>query len=222
MTNRPVTLIAVADLKPYENNAKKHSEEQIEKLSSLIGKYGWTSPIVVDKDLVIIAGHGRRLAALNIGLEKVPVIIREDLTKDEANALRLADNRVASTEYDLELEQSELAALAESMEGIDLTILGYSEHELNFATADLLEMEDTVFVEDISGAVEKQKTENDAKTKEVDDVAAPVADALGFKRVTIAESRTIRELMGRIEKNTGLKGVDAFITFISDKLDVAA
>ncbi len=221
MTNKPVSLIAVADLKPYENNAKKHSDEQIEKLSALINKYGWTSPIVVDRDLVIIAGHGRRLAALNLGLERVPVIVRDDLTKDEANALRLADNRVASTEYDLELEQAELAMLAD-VEGIDLSMLGYSEHELNFATADLIEMDDTIFVDNVGEAVEKQKTENEAKTKEVDDVAAPVADALGFKRVTIAESRTIRELMGRMEKVTGLKGVDALITFVSESLDVAA
>ncbi|OCP21918.1 MULTISPECIES: ParB/Srx family N-terminal domain-containing protein [unclassified Ensifer] len=221
MTNKAVALIAVADLKPYENNAKKHSDDQVEKLSALINKYGWTSPIVTDGDLVIIAGHGRRLAALNLGLEKVPVIVRDDLSKDEANALRLADNRVASTDYDLELEQAELALLAE-VEGIDLSILGYSEHELNFATSDLLEMEDTIFVEDVGAAVEKQKSENEAKTSEVDDVAAPVADALGFKRVTIAESRTIRDLMSRMEKSTGLKGPDALITFISDALDVAA
>lgn len=221
MTNKPVSLIAVADLKPYENNAKKHSDDQIEKLSALINKYGWTSPIVVDKDLVIIAGHGRRLAALNLGLERVPVIVRDDLTKDEANALRLADNRVASTEYDLELEQAELALLAE-VEGIDLSMLGYSEHELNFATSDLIEMDDTIFVQDVGTAVEKQKTENEQKTKEVDDIAAPVADALGFKRVTISESRTIRDLMSRMEARTGLKGVDAFITFISDAMDIAA
>ncbi|WP_276122708.1 ParB/Srx family N-terminal domain-containing protein [Pararhizobium qamdonense] len=221
MTNKAVTLIAVADLVPYANNAKKHSDEQIEKLSALISKYGWTSPIVVDKDLVVIAGHGRRLAALNIGLEKVPVIVRDDLTKEEANALRLADNRIASSDYDLELEQAELALLAD-VEGMDLTMLGYSEHEVNFATQDLLDMEDTIFVEDIAGAVEQQKSENDAKTKEIDDVAAPVADALGFKRVTIAESRTIRDLMGRIEKNTGLKGVEALIGFVSEALDIAA
>lgn len=221
MTNKAVTLLAVAELKPYENNAKKHSDDQVEKLSALINKYGWTSPIVVDKDYVIIAGHGRRLAAINLGLEKVPVIVRDDLTKDEANALRLADNRVASTEYDLELEQSELALLADA-EGIDLSILGYSEHELNFATQDLLDEDETIFVNDIAGAVEQQKADNVVKAKEVDDVAAPVADALGFKRVTISESRQIRDLMTKMETNTGLKGVDALITFVSEALDVAA
>jgi hypothetical protein len=211
MTNKVVTLIAVADLVPYEKNAKKHSDEQIEKLSALIGKYGWTSPIVTDKNLVIIAGHGRRLAALNIGLEKVPVIIRDDLSEVDAMALRLADNRVASTEYDLELEQLEMADIIDMDEAFDLTMLGYTEHEANFATDDLIDMEDTVFVEDIGAAVEKQKAENEQKTKETDDIAAPIADALGFKRVTIAESRKIRELMAKIELRAGCKGVEALI-----------
>jgi ParB-like chromosome segregation protein Spo0J len=211
MTNKAVTLIAVADLVPYEKNAKKHSDEQIEKLSALIGKYGWTSPIVTDKNLVIIAGHGRRLAALNIGLEKVPVIIRDDLSEVDAMALRLADNRVASTEYDLELEQLEMADIIDMDEAFDLTMLGYTEHEANFATDDLIDMEDTVFVEDIGAAVEKQKAENEQKTKETDDIAAPIADALGFKRVTIAESRKIRELMAKIELRAGCKGVEALI-----------
>jgi hypothetical protein len=220
MTNKAVTLVAVADLVPYENNAKKHSDDQVEKLMALISRYGWTSPIVVDKDLVIIAGHGRRLAALKLGLEKAPVIIRDDLTKEEAAALRLADNRVASTEYDLGLEQAELAMLS-NFEGIDLTMLGYSEHELDFATADLIDMDDTIFVDDIGAAVEKQKTENEQKTKEVDDVAAPVADALGFKRVTIAESRKIRDLMSRVEQRSGRKGVEALI-YVLEATDQAA
>jgi hypothetical protein len=211
MTNKAVTLIAVADLVPYEKNAKKHSDEQIEKLSALIGKYGWTSPIVTDKNLVIIAGHGRRLAALNIGLEKVPVIIRDDLSEVDAMALRLADNRVASTEYDLELEQLEMSDIIDMDAAFDLTMLGYTEHETNFATADLIDMEDTVFVDDIGAAVEKQKAENEQKTKETDDIAAPIADALGFKRVTIAESRKIRELMAKIELRAGCKGVEALI-----------
>ncbi|MBX4911344.1 ParB N-terminal domain-containing protein [Rhizobium bangladeshense] len=222
MANKSVTLVAVADLIPYEKNAKKHSPEQVEKLSALINKYGWTAPIVVDKNLVIIAGHGRRLAALNLGLEKVPVIIRDDLSEADVIALRLADNRIASTEYDLQLEQAELQILNEMDIGIDLTILGFSEHEINFSTGDLIEMDDTIFVDDVGAAVEKQRTENEEKTREVDDVAAPVADALGFKRVTIAESRQIRDLMGRMEKTTGKKGVEALISFVSEALDVAA
>lgn len=222
MTNRQVQLLDIGLIKPYENNAKKHSPDQVASLVKLIQRFGWTQPIVVDKDYVIIAGHGRRLAALEMKLAKVPVIVREDLTKDEANALRLADNRVSSTEYDLALEQSELQALSLVDLDFDLLDLGYTEHELNFSTADLGAMDDSMFVDDISSAVEKQKSDNKEKVEEVDDVAAPVVDALGFKRVTIAESRTLRELMARMEQATGKKGAPALIEFVSSNLDKAA
>lgn len=217
MTNKTIQLLDLKSLQPYENNAKIHSEEQIDKLCGLIKRFGFSSPIVVDGDLVIIAGHGRRLAALKLGLDKVPVIVRDDLTKDEANALRLADNRVASNAYDLQLEQAELQMLAGLGDELDfdLTMLGYSEHELNFSTGDLGEIDDSIFVDDINEAVEQQKTENQSKTQEIDDVAAPVADALGFKRVTIAESRQIRDLMAKMETATGKKGPSALIDFVS-------
>lgn len=222
MTNRPVQLLPIEQIQPYEKNAKKHSDDQIASLVKLIERFGWTQPIVTDKDFVIIAGHGRRLAALSMGLKKVPVIVREDLTKDEANALRLADNRIASSEYDLALEQSELQALAMADLDFDLLDLGYTEHELDFSTADLGEMDGSMFVEDISDAVERQKESNAQKTEEVDDVAAPVVDALGFKRVTIAESRVLRDLMARMEQATGKKGAPALIDFVSSRLDRAA
>ncbi len=221
-TNRPVQLVDIEDIRPYENNAKKHAPEQVNSLVKLIERFGWTQPIVVDRDMVIIAGHGRRLAALQMRLAKVPVIVREDLSKDEANALRLADNRVASTEYDLAMEQAELQALSLADLNFDLLDLGYTEHELNFSTADLGAMADDMFVEDITTAVEEQKANNAQKTQEVDDTAAPVVDALGFKRVTIAESRILRELVARMESATGKKGAPALIDFLQTRLDQAA
>lgn len=221
-TNKPVQLVDIEDIRPYENNAKKHAPEQVNSLVKLIERFGWTQPIVTDKDMVIIAGHGRRLAALQMRLTKVPVIVRDDLTKDEANALRLADNRVASLDYDLAMEQAELQALSLVDLNFDLLDLGYTEHELNFSTADLGAMDDAIFVEDITSAVEEQKTSNSQKTQEVDDTAAPVVDALGFKRVTIAESRILRELVARMETATGKKGAPALIDFLQTRLDQAA
>lgn len=221
-TNKPVQLVDIEDIRPYENNAKKHAPEQVNSLVKLIERFGWTQPIVTDKDMVIIAGHGRRLAALQMRLAKVPVIVRDDLTKDEANALRLADNRVASLDYDLAMEQAELQALSLVDLNFDLLDLGYTEHELNFSTADLGAMDDAIFVDDITSAVEEQKTSNSQKTQEVDDTAAPVVDALGFKRVTIAESRILRELVARMETATGKKGAPALIDFLQTRLDQAA
>lgn len=78
-----------AELIPYEMNAKKHDEQQIRDLAAAIKKRGFDQPITVDKHDVIITGHGRREAALLAGLERVPVIVRDDLSEEEVKAKRL-------------------------------------------------------------------------------------------------------------------------------------
>lgn len=208
-----VELWDVDKLIPYEKNAKKHPDEQIDKLVRSIKEFGWTQPIVVDKDGVIIIGHGRRLAAIKLGLKKVPVDCRRDLTPTQVRALRLADNRVTSTAYDMSLIDEELRAL--NFEGFDMQITGFDEAEVAWTEADLGEMDEGRFIDDISGAVETQKTENEKAAAEADDIAAPVADALGFKRVTIAQSREIRAFMSRLEQRTGKTGIDAFMTLVA-------
>lgn len=210
---RAIQLWEIEKLVPYEKNAKKHEDASVEKLARSIKEFGWDQPIVVDADGVIIKGHGRRLAAIKLGMKKVPVIVRDDLTKEQADALRLSDNQVVSTDYDMSLIQEELRRLAEF--DIDLEAIGFDEREIQFATEDLAEMDDDLFVENVGEAVEKQKEENARAAEEADDIAAPVADALGFKRVTIAQSRQIRDFMTRIEAKTGKSGADAFIDFIS-------
>lgn len=216
MSSTPVIeLWEVSKLVPYEMNAKKHPPEQIAKLARSLQERGFTAPIVIDADGVIIAGHGRRLASIEAGLVKVPVICRRDLTKAQADALRLADNRLSSTDYDMSMIQDELRRLYEESAGdFDLALTGYDDHEIEFSTADLGDLDESMFVEDIGQAVGKQQDANKAAAQEVDDIAAPVTDALGFKRVTIEQSRTIRQLMARVESKTGKKGADAFIAHL--------
>lgn len=214
--NIPVEIVEVSWLKEYEANAKKHPDHEIDGLAKSIQKFGWTAPIVVWKDGTIIAGHGRRKAAIKLGLKKVPVIVRRDLTKAQADALRLSDNRNHGTEYDQAAIQIELQRLSEELDGsFELGDLGFTEKELDFSLADLDEIDPGLFVDDISGAVETQKEENKAKVAATDDTAAPVGDALGFKRVTIEESRKLKGLMAAIEARSGKKGVDALIYVLS-------
>jgi hypothetical protein len=215
--NHKIEVWDVDKLVPYEANAKKHPEEQVKKLATAIQKFGWTQPIVVWGNGDIIAGHGRRLAALHLGLKRVPVIVRRDLTRAEADALRLADNRVTSTDYDQELIQSELQRLSDELEaeGINLTDLGFDQKEIDFSIADLGDMNDALFVDDVAEAVEQQKTENERAVETTDETAAPVVDALGFKRVTIAQSRLIREAMTKIETKTGKTGAEAFVEYLA-------
>lgn len=211
-TDLTTELTPIEKIIPHDKNAKKHSDEQIAILSGLIKRHGWTQPIVVDKDGVIIAGHGRRLAALKLGLTKVPVVWRKDLSKQEADALRLSDNRVVSNDYDTQLLQDSILELHH--EGYAIEDLGFSAKELEFVTADLGAMDESVFVGDVSEAVEEQKAQNEMKTEEVDKTQAPIGDALGFKRVTIEQSRRIRTFMTKIEEETGKKGVEAFLVHL--------
>lgn len=110
---------------PYINNPRKHPQEQIDKIASSIKNFGFTIPIVVDNDFEIIAGHGRLLAAKKLNLKKVPIIKRSDLSKTQAKALRIADNKVAESEWDNELLAIELEEL-----DFDLELTGFDEFEL--------------------------------------------------------------------------------------------
>lgn len=87
-------MMNIEDIKPYENNPRRN-DKAVDAVASSIREFGFKNPIIIDKDNVIISGHTRRLAALQLGLKKVPVIVGDDLTNEQVKAFRLADNRVA-------------------------------------------------------------------------------------------------------------------------------
>lgn len=104
-----VVFISPTKLKPYANNAKKHSRRQVTLLAKAMRTMGFDQPIVVDKDMVIIKGHGRRLAALELKLDLVPVVVRADLTPEQCMASRLADNHAHTmSSIDVTTERQEL------------------------------------------------------------------------------------------------------------------
>lgn len=200
---------------PDPKNAKKHPPEQITMLAKSLKKLGMANPIQVRPNGVIIVGHGRQLAAKEAGWTTVPVIVRHDLSEAEADALAIADNKTASTDYDTELLKEGIQALNDV--GFDLDTLGFDDNELSKMTVDFGELSDEAFVENITEAVEEQKAENTVKEAEVDGTAAPVADALGFKRVTIEQSRKVRSFMSAIEAKTGKLGAEALVAFIDEQ-----
>lgn len=110
--------IPVENVIPYEKNAKKHPKKQVEQVAASIKEFGFNQPIVVDKDGVLIVGHGRLEAAKLLGLKEVPVIVA-DLTEEQAKAYRLADNKLNESDWDMTLVIEELKGLSEPM--LDLT-----------------------------------------------------------------------------------------------------
>ena len=119
----------VVDLIPYVNNARTHSDEQITQIASSIKEFGFNSPVLVDGENGIIAGHGRVMAAKKLGLDEVPTIELKHLTKTQKKAYILADNRLAlNSGWDNDLLALELGELSD--DGFDLDLLGFDDTEL--------------------------------------------------------------------------------------------
>lgn len=119
--------LAIDDVKPYEKNARTHPKRQIELLADNIKRFGFTTPILVDKDNVLIAGHGRLEALKMLGEATVPSVRLETLSPKEIKALRLADNQLAQmSEWDMDLVIEELKDLdldLQELTGFDPDIL---------------------------------------------------------------------------------------------------
>jgi len=101
----------ISKIKPYIYNAKKHTKKQIEQVAASIREFGFNQPIVLDKKNFIIVGHGRYEAAKLLELKDVPTIV-VDLTEEQANAYRLADNKLNESEWDMKLVIDELKTLS--------------------------------------------------------------------------------------------------------------
>lgn len=115
------------DLTPYPANAKLHPPAQVDHIANSIKAFGWQQPIVVDSENVVIIGHGRLLAAKQLMLDTVPVVRATDLTEDQVNALRLADNKTNESEWDFGKLEEELAAL--DIAGVDMSMFGFEVGE---------------------------------------------------------------------------------------------
>ena len=120
------------ELRPDPRNARTHPKKQIEQIQSSIAAFGFTNPVLADSDNVLIAGHGRLLAAKALGLTAIPVIELAGLSNAQKRALRLADNKIAlNAGWDVEILQQELSDLAVLDVDIDLTLTGFSTGELD-------------------------------------------------------------------------------------------
>jgi ParB-like chromosome segregation protein Spo0J len=124
-----IELWPIDRLKPYERNARTHSPAQVAKIAAAITEFGFTNPILVDGNDGIIAGHGRLMAAKQLGMEQVPVIELTYLTDAQRRAYIIADNKLAEEAgWDGEILAAELDDLRD--EDFDLTLIGFEKDEL--------------------------------------------------------------------------------------------
>ena len=128
--------LLVADLTPYDRNAKKHDDRQITNVMESIRQFGFAQPIVVDKNNIVIIGHCRLIAAKRLGLRTVPVLRMEELTEEQAQKLRLLDNKLNESAWDMELLAEDIPELDWSNFDID-----WGLPEMEDANVDVEEVE---------------------------------------------------------------------------------
>lgn len=131
-----VVLRDVEQLTPYAHNSRTHSATQIGQIAASIREFGFTNPVLLDGEDGIVAGHGRVLAALSLGLKRIPTIDLGHLTEVQRRAYVLADNKLAlNAGWDLDMLRQETDALVS--DGFDLGLTGFSTDELAEMFADL-------------------------------------------------------------------------------------
>lgn len=140
-----VTYMSTHSLVPNTNNARTHSDKQIEQIANSIQRFGFNNPILVDHNNVVIAGHGRLQAAKKIGLDQVPTLKLEHMSEKDKKAYILADNKLAENAgWDLHILKLELQGLLEFDTDFDITLTGFSTPEI-----------DLILHEDITSASKK-------------------------------------------------------------------
>ena len=124
---------AVADLKPYARNARTHSPEQVSQIVASILEFGFTMPILIAPDGMVIAGHARLRAAMEMQLAKVPVVVADGWTDAQIRAYVIADNQLAlNAAWDKDLLMQEIDALTEM--DFDINLLGFHDGDIRLST----------------------------------------------------------------------------------------
>lgn len=122
----------VRELQPYKNNSRRHSAKQIRQIATSIQRFGFNNPLLIDADNVLIAGHGRLEAAIQLGMEQVPVVRLGHLSPAERRAYRIADNRLAElASWDPELLRLEVQQILEADVDFEVTDLGFETAEID-------------------------------------------------------------------------------------------
>ena len=119
----------VDDLIPYARNARTHSDEQVAQLAASIKEWGWTTPVLVDEDGEIIAGHGRVMAARKLNIDEIPTMTATGWSKAQKQAYVLADNQLPQNAgWDMDLLSVEMKDL--DSDGFDLSLIGFDDDML--------------------------------------------------------------------------------------------
>ena len=155
-TNLEYSRRKLADLKEYEGNARTHNKEQIMQIANSMMENGWTSPMLIDENDMILAGHGRKAAGEMLGVEEVPVMIIRGLSPAQKARLCISENQIAlNASWDLGKLSEQLQLILD--DGLDLEITGFDDDFLN----DILKLDnDNELLDPLEGEKEEKTQTN--------------------------------------------------------------
>jgi len=131
--HRQISFCAITELTPHPRNPRKHNRAQIRAIAKSIKTFGFTAPVLVDRNGRILAGHGRWEAAKFLGLTHVPVVFLDHLTEAQANAYMLADNKLTDrSSWDDVMVATQLKELSELVLDFDIEATGFEAPEIDF------------------------------------------------------------------------------------------
>lgn len=131
---KEISIVPVDSIARYAGNARKHGQKQIDKIAASIAEFGFNAPILIDENNTIVAGHGRYLAALKLGMKEVPVIALTHLSEAKRKAYIIADNRLAE---DSSWDMGKLAAEVASLQNEDFDLSAIGLEEVDYSRLDM-------------------------------------------------------------------------------------
>lgn len=137
-----IVMMPTERLVPYARNARTHSDQQVAQIAASIAEFGFTNPILIGADDVIIAGHGRLMAAKRLGMAEVPAIVLGHLSEAQRRALVIADNKIAlNAGWDMEILLEQIDVIR--ADGFDMDLIGFSDEEIDGMLAEFEEQAPT-------------------------------------------------------------------------------
>lgn len=214
--DKDVELWEIDKLIPYERNAKKHPPEQVEKIAKSISEFGWVAAnaIEITPEGLIINGHGRRLAAIELGMRKVPVIVRDDLkTEAQVKAYRLVHNKSAESGFDTKLLGDEIKVLHLDM---DFDMSGFfSDKELEFSMDDLGELDMNALTDDLESQVKEQADDTKNALNEEEGKEFPISTVIQGK-LNAKQQRIMARFVAMAEAETDKEGLEAVVEYMDE------
>jgi len=200
-------------LKDADNNNKNHPPESVSRLAKSMDKLGQIQPVICDKDHVLIAGHGRVLAAKELGWSKIKAIVLK-VDHETARRMRIADNLMTSQDYNEEALLKEINDL-----GIQDDLDSYIDDKrfrdlLTVAIDPAGEMSSESIISDIEGSVAEFAEETDELMDAVEDKDTPMKSILGFGSVKPRAARRIAVFMAVLEGKYGSDKYEAFMQHV--------